>query len=112
MLDKILLIIGIFEILLGIIFYLNKNKSFLDIIYKIYTTINKNVILEEIEDKYIITKSLGQTIAIEGGIYFFLGSVSLYTKMSFFTTIVLIVIIEITFFNIIKSNLKKYKFKK
>ena len=107
MLDKILLVVGIFEILLGISFYLNKNKSFLDTIYKMYITLNKKVTLEEIEDKYVITKFLGQTIAIEGGLYFFLGSVSLYTKMNFFITMVLIIIIEITFFNIIKSNLKK-----
>ena len=107
MLDKILLVVGIFEILLGISFYLNRNKSFLDAISKMYITFNKKVTLEKIENKHIITKFLGQTIALEGGLYLFLGSVSIYTKMNFFITMVLIVIIEITFFNIIKSNLKK-----
>lgn len=106
MLEKILLVVGIFEILLGISFYLNRNKSFLDTIYNMYINFNKKSILEEVEEKNIITKFLGQTIAIEGGLYFFLGSVSLYTKMDFFITIVLIVVIEITFFNIIKLNFK------
>lgn len=107
MLGEILLIVGIFEILLGISFYINKNKRFINIISEAYIAFNKGVNLEDFENKNRIIKFLGQTIALEGGMYLFLGSVSIYTKMSFLITIILIIIIEFTFFNIIKSSLKK-----
>lgn len=107
MLGEILLIVGIFEILLGIGFYISKNKRFLNIISEFYIAFNKGVNLENIENKNRITKFLGQTIALEGGMYLFLGSVSIYTKMNFFITIILIIIIELTFFNVIKLSLEK-----
>ena len=107
MLGEILLIAGIFEILLGIGFYINKNKKFINTISEFYLAFNKGVNLENIENKNRIIKFLGQTIALEGGMYLFLGSVSIYTKMNFLITIILIIIIELTFFNIIKLSLKK-----
>lgn len=107
MLGEILLIVGILEILLGIGFYISKNKKFVNTISEFYLLFNKGVNLENIENKNRITKFLGQTISLEGGMYLFLGSISIYTKMNFLITIILIIIIEITFFNIIKSSLKK-----
>lgn len=104
MLGEILLIVGVFEILLGICFYINKNKRFLNMISEFYLALNK---AGDIEEKSRITKFLGQTISLEGGMYLFLGSISIYTKMNFWIIIILIVVIEFTFFNIIKSGLRK-----
>ncbi|WP_300383279.1 hypothetical protein [Clostridium sp.] len=108
MLGEILLILGVFEILLGIAFYLSKHKGFLYKISESYIAFNKGITLGELENKNIIIKFLGQTIALEGGMYLFLGAISIYTKMYFLITIILIIIIEVTFFYIIRSNLNKF----
>jgi len=102
MLKIVIIIIGIIELLIGIINSLIINK-------RIIKSINsdKNEIIYISKDKKNLT--INELMSLEGVTYIFLASVSIYTNMNNGIVVLLFIIIQCVFFSILLKEIKKRK---
>ncbi|WP_322390174.1 hypothetical protein, partial [Clostridium perfringens] len=70
--------------------------------------INNNFNLSEIKDIKLFSKWIGEVVLLEGSLYIFLASASIYFNMNIFIVIVFIILIEIFFFNIISKGIRNF----
>lgn len=102
MLKIVIIIIGVIELLIGIINSLIINK-------RIIKSINsdKNEIIYISKDKKNLT--INELMSLEGVTYIFLASVSIYTNMNNGIVVILFIIIQCVFFSILLKEIKKRK---
>jgi len=102
MLKIVIIIIGVIELLIGIINSLIINK-------RIIKSINsdKNEIIYISKDKKNLT--INELMSLEGVTYIFLASVSIYTNMNNGIVVLLFIIIQCVFFSILLKEIKKRK---
>lgn len=104
----ILLIWGLIELILGITVLLKKKLLLLKVIVESFSMINNNFNLSEIKDIKLFSKWIGEVVLLEGSLYIFLASASIYFNMNIFIVIVFIILIEIFFFNIISKGIRNF----
>ncbi|GAA0085505.1 hypothetical protein UT300007_19440 [Clostridium sp. CTA-7] len=104
----ILLIWGFIELILGITVLLKKKLLLLKVIVESFSMINNNFNLSEIKDIKLFSKWIGEVVLLEGSLYIFLASASIYFNMNIFIVIVFIILIEIFFFNIISKGIRNF----
>jgi hypothetical protein len=104
----ILLIWGLIELILGITVLLKKKLLLLKVIVESFSMINNNFNLSEIKDIKLFSKWIGEVVLLEGSLYIFLASASIYFNMNIFIVIVFIILIEIFFFNIISKGIRTF----
>ncbi|WP_411170431.1 hypothetical protein ACH36K_08110 [Clostridium sp. MB05] len=104
----ILLIWGLIELILGITVLLKRKLLLLKVIVESFSMINNNFNLSEIKDIKIFSKWIGEVVLLEGSLYIFLASASIYFNMNIFIVIVFIILIEIFFFNIMSKGIRNF----
>lgn len=103
-----LLIWGTIELLLGGIVTIKKRLLMLKGIVESFSFLNSKFDIDKISNIEVFSKWIGEVILLEGAVYIFLASASIYFRMNIFIVLVFISIIEVIFFNIINKGLENY----
>ena len=98
---------GLLECCLGAFISLKKDLLMLNPIVESLSFFIKDFNITNIKDKKIFSTWIGDMILVEGALYAFLGSSSLYFQMNNIIILCFIIIIEILFFNILLKGVKK-----
>ncbi|MGG7144999.1 hypothetical protein ACQPVP_16275 [Clostridium nigeriense] len=101
----LLLIWGVIELITGGIVAVKKKLLILKSIIEGFNYINKDFSIEKIKDIEVFSKWIGEVLLLEGAIYIFLASASIFFKMNVLITIIFICIIEYFFFNVISEGI-------
>ncbi|VYU11330.1 hypothetical protein [Clostridium tertium] len=96
-----ILIWGIIEIFIGGSVAISKKLLYLKGVVESLTYINNKFDLSKVKDIKKFSVWVGETVLIEGGLYIFLSSASIYFELNNFIVLFFIVIIEFFFFNVI-----------
>ena len=101
-----ILIWGIIEDLMGGSVAIRKKLSFLEGIMESIYYIDNKFDISKVKDIKNFSSWIGETVLLEGGLYVFLASASIYFELNNFIVLIFIAIIEVFFFKtIIKGAL-------
>lgn len=101
-----LLIWGTTELIIGSVVAIRKELLFLKSIIESFSYINREFSLEKITDIKSFSRWIGEVVLVEGSLYIFLASASIFFKMNVLIVIIFICIIEVLFFNIIMKGIQ------
>ncbi|WP_291652100.1 hypothetical protein [Clostridium sp.] len=99
---------GIIELILGITVLLKKKLLILGFIVESFSILNNEFNISNIKDTKTFSRWLGEVVVLEGSLYIFLASASIFFKMNLLIIIVFIILIEIFFFNVINKGIRNY----
>ncbi|MBD7915926.1 hypothetical protein H9660_12295 [Clostridium sp. Sa3CUN1] len=103
-----LLIWGAIELVVGGIVSTKKRLIIIRGIVESFSYLNINFSIDKIKDIKRFSKWIGEVILVEGALYIFLASASIYFKMNVLIVLIFISIIEVLFFNIVNRGLENY----
>lgn len=103
-----ILIWGTIELIIGGIVTIQKKLLIIKGIVESFSFLNNDFALDKVINIKAFSKWIGEVILLEGALYIFLASASIYFKMDILIVLVFITIIEIIFFNIINKGLESY----
>ncbi|WP_066894198.1 hypothetical protein [Clostridium nigeriense] len=103
-----LLIWGTIELLIGGIVATQRKLLMIKGIVESFSFINRNFSIEKISDIKAFSRWIGEIVLLEGALYIFLSSASIYFQINIFIVIIFICLIEIFFFNVINKGLNNY----
>lgn len=98
---------GILNFILGISILLER-KLIIYIILKSFFLLNKGISLSHTKDVKFFSKWIGEIVVLEGALYIFLASASIFFKIMLVIVIVFVIFIEIIFFNIIINGINDF----
>lgn len=107
-LNILLLIWGVIELITGGTVAVKKKLLILKSIIEGFYYINEDFSIEKIKDIKVFSKWIGEVLLLEGAIYIFLASASIFFNMNILITIIFICIIEFFFFNVISKGINNY----
>lgn len=107
-LNILLLIWGAIELITGGTVAVKKKLLILKSIVEGFYYINKDFSIEKINDIKSFSKWIGEIVLLEGALYIFLASASIFFNMNILITIIFICIIETFFFNVISKGINNY----
>jgi len=85
---------------------IRKKLSFLEGVIDSFSYINNKFDISKVKDIKNFSRWIGETVLLEGGLYVFLASASIYFKLNNFIVLLFIAVIEVFFFKtIIKGAL-------
>lgn len=99
---------GFIELILGIAVLLKKKLLLLGFIVEGFSVLNNEFSISNIKDIKIFSRWLGEVVVLEGSLYIFLASASIFFEMNILTVIVFIIPIEIFFFKVISKGIKNF----
>ncbi|MDI9215196.1 MULTISPECIES: hypothetical protein [Clostridium] len=99
---------GIIEFILGITVLLKKKLFLLGFIVESFSILNNEFNVSNIKDIKTFSRWIGEVVVLEGSLYIFLASASIFFEMSIVIIIVFIILIEIFFFNVINKGIKNF----
>ena len=99
---------GFIELILGIAVLLKKKLLLLGFIVESFSVLNNEFSISNIKDIKTFSKWLGEVVVLEGSLYIFLASASIFFEMSILIVIVFIIFIEIFFFNVINKGIRNF----
>lgn len=99
---------GVIEFILGITVLLKKKLLLLGFIVESFSILNNDFNASNIKDINIFSRWLGEVVVLEGSLYIFLASASIFFKMNLLIIIVFIILIEIFFFNVINKGIRNF----
>lgn len=108
MFKYLILFWGLLECCLGAVVSLKKDLLILNTLVESIAFLIRDFNINNIKDKKIFSTWIGDMVLVEGAVYVFLGSVSLYFKMNNIIILFFIIIIEIIFFNILAKGFKNF----
>lgn len=108
LLNILILIWGATELIIGGFVAIKKELSILKPIVYSFSYINKEFDLEKIADIKAFSRWLGEIVLVEGALYIFLSSASIYFNMNILMVLIFICIIEMLFFNIIIKGIQNF----
>lgn len=99
---------GVIEFILGITVLLKKKLLLLGFIVESFSILNNDFNASNIKDINTFSRWLGEVVVLEGSLYIFLASASIFFKMNLLIIIVFIILIEIFFFNVINKGIRNF----
>ena len=99
---------GIIELAVGGIVSTKRKLVIIKGIVKSFSYLNMNFSIDKIKDIKGLSKWIGEVILLEGALYIFLASASIYFKINVLIVLIFISIIEVFFFNVINKGLENY----
>ena len=107
-LNILLFIWGTIELLLGGTVALKKKLLMLSSIVECFYFINKDFSIDKIKNIQSFAKWIGEIVMLEGALYIFLASASIFFEMNILIVIIFVCIIEFYFFNLILKGINNY----
>ncbi|MGG7214058.1 hypothetical protein ACQPUY_10625 [Clostridium nigeriense] len=104
----LLLIWGAIELITGGTVAVKKKLLIVKSIVEGFYYVNKDFSIEKIKDIKVFSKWIGEILLLEGALYIFLASASIFFNMNILITIIFICIIEFFFFNVISKGINNY----
>ncbi|MCR1951415.1 hypothetical protein NSA50_10185 [Clostridium sp. DSM 100503] len=80
----------------------------LGFIVESFSILNNEFNVSNIKDIKTFSRWIGEVVVLEGSLYIFLASASIFFEMSIVIIIVFIILIEIFFFNVINKGIKNF----
>ena len=99
---------GVIEFILGITVLLKKKLFLLGFIVESFSILNNEFNVSNIKDIKTFSRWIGEVVVLEGSLYIFLASASIFFEMSVVIIIVFIILIEIFFFNVIIKGIRNF----
>lgn len=99
---------GVIEFILGITVLLKKKLFLLGFIVESFSILNNEFNVSNIKDIKTFSRWIGEVVVLEGSLYIFLASASIFFEMSVVIIIVFIILIEIFFFNVISKGIRNF----
>lgn len=99
---------GLIELILGIAVLLKKKLLLLGFIVESFSVLNNEFSISNIKDIKTFSRWIGEVVVLEGSLYIFLASASIFFEMSILIVIVFIILIEIFFFKVINKGIKNF----
>lgn len=107
-LNILLLIWGVIELIFGGTVAIKKKLLILKSIVESFYYLNKNFSIDKVNNMQKFSKWIGEMVLLEGALYIFLASASIFFKMNILIVIIFICIIETFFFNLISKGINNY----
>lgn len=104
----LILVWGVMELILGIAVLLKKKLMLLGFVVESFSILNNDFNISKIKDIKKISRWLGEVVVLEGSLYIFLASASIFFEMNLLIIILFIILIEIFFFNVINKGINNF----
>lgn len=104
----LILVWGVMELILGIAVLLKKKLMLLGFVVESFSILNNDFNISKIKDIKKFSRWLGEVVVLEGSLYIFLASASIFFEMNLLIIIVFIILIEIFFFNVINKGINNF----
>lgn len=104
----LILLWGTLEFILGITVVIQRDLLLLKFIVESFSVLNNGFSIDKINNIKVFSKWVGEIVTLEGSLYIFLASASIFFNMSIIIVIIFIIIIEVFFFNVITNGIKNF----
>ncbi len=104
----LILLWGTLEFILGITVVIQRDLLLLKFIVEGFSVLNNGFSIDKINNIKVFSKWVGEIVILEGSLYIFLASASIFFNMSIIIVIIFIIIIEVFFFNVITNGIKNF----
>lgn len=104
----LILLWGVLEFILGITVVIKRDLLLLKFIVESFSVLNSDFSMDKINNIKVFSKWFGEIVTLEGSLYIFLASASIFFNMSIIIVIIFIIIIEVFFFNVIINGIKNF----